>query len=177
MAESMQGLSRTCRCGELSVKNAGDPVTVMGWVSRNRNKGGLVFTDLRDRSGVLQIVFEEGKTDPEVFEKAQKLRSEDVIAVVGKVSKRAGAVNEDLATGEIEVIGESLRVLSQSLTPPFPIEDKIATKEELRLKYRYLDLRRPEQQKKIIMRSQVVNRIRNFLAEEGFIEIETPNSL
>ncbi len=174
MAESMQGLSRTCRCGELSVKNAGDPVTVMGWVSRNRNKGGLVFTDLRDRSGVLQIVFEEGKTDPEVFEKAQKLRSEDVIAVVGKVSKRAGAVNEDLATGEIEVIGESLRVLSQSLTPPFPIEDKIATKEELRLKYRYLDLRRPEQQKKIIMRSQVVNRIRNFLAEEGFIEIETP---
>ena len=139
MAESMQGLSRTCRCGELSVKNAGDPVTVMGWVSRNRNKGGLVFTDLRDRSGVLQIVFEEGKTDPEVFEKAQKLRSEDVIAVVGKVSKRAGAVNEDLATGEIEVIGESLRVLSQSLTPPFPIEDKIATKEDDTIELRSTD--------------------------------------
>ena len=174
MAESMQGLKRTHRCAELSVSNVGETVTVMGWVQKNRNKGGLVFVDVRDRSGILQVVFEEGRSDAELIEKAAKLRAEFVVAVVGTVEKRSGAVNENLATGEIEIIPTELRILSESETPPFPIEENSRTKEEVRLKYRYLDLRRPDLQRTLMMRSQVATLTRQFLAEEGFLEIETP---
>ena len=174
MAESMQGLKRTHRCAELSAANAGETVTIMGWVQKNRNKGGLVFIDVRDRSGIIQVVCEEGKTDAALIEKAAKLRSEYVVAVVGKVEKRSGAVNKNLATGEIEIIPEELRVLSESETPPFQIEENSKTKEEIRLKYRYLDLRRPDMQRNLMMRSKVATLTRQFLSEEGFMEIETP---
>ena len=174
MAESMQGLKRTHRCAELSAANAGETETIMGWVQKNRNKGGLVFIDVRDRSGIIQVVCEEGKTDAALIEKAAKLRSEYVVAVVGKVEKRSGAVNKNLATGEIEIIPEELRVLSESETPPFQIEENSKTKEEIRLKYRYLDLRRPDMQRNLMMRSKVATLTRQFLAEEGFMEIETP---
>lgn len=174
MAESMQGLKRTHRCAELSAANVGETVTIMGWVQKNRNKGGLVFVDVRDRSGIIQVVCEEGKTDAALIEKAARLRSEYVVAVVGKVEKRSGAVNENLATGEIEVVPEELRVLSESETPPFPIEENSKTKEEIRLKYRYLDLRRPDMQRNLMMRSKVATLTRQFLADEGFMEIETP---
>ena len=150
----------------------------MGWVQKSRNKGGIIFTDLRDRSGLLQIIFEQGENgdfvNAEDFEKAEKLRSEFVVAVTGKVVKRGGAANENLKTGTIEVRATGLRILSEAETPPFPIEANSKTKEELRLKHRYLDLRRPDLQGNIIMRSEVVNKIRNFLADEGFLEIETP---
>ena len=174
MAESMSGMKRTHRCAELSKAQVGQTVTVMGWVQKSRNKGGVVFVDLRDRSGILQIIFEENKCGTEIFEKAGKLRSEFVIAVTGQVCERAGAVNKNLATGEIEVIAEQLRILSESETPPFHIEENSKTKEELRLKYRYLDLRRPDIQKNIMMRSRACAVIRNYLTEEGFLEIETP---
>ncbi len=174
MAESMQGLKRTHRCGELSAANVGETVTVMGWVQKNRNKGGLVFVDVRDRSGIIQVVCEEGSTDKGILEKAAGLRSEYVVAVVGKVAKRSGAVNENLSTGEIEVLPEELRILSESETPPFPIEEHSKTKEELRLKYRYLDLRRPDLQRNLMLRSKVATMVRQFLSEEGFLEIETP---
>lgn len=174
MAESMKGLKRSCRCGELSGEDIGREVTVMGWVAKNRNKGGIVFVDLRDRSGILQIIFEEEHIGSEGFEKAGRLRSEFVIAVTGRVEARSGAVNENLATGSIEVIAKDLRILSESQTPPFPIEENITTREELRLKYRCLDLRRPDLQANIIMRSKVATLTRAFLANEGFLEIETP---
>lgn len=174
MAESMQGLKRTHRCGELSTANVGETVTIMGWVQKNRNKGGLVFVDVRDRSGIIQVVFDEGSVDAALIEKAAKLRSEYVVAVVGKVAKRSGAVNENIATGEIEVIPEELRVLSESETPPFQIEENSKTKEEVRLKYRYLDLRRPDMQRNLMMRSKVATLARQFMANEGFLEIETP---
>lgn len=174
MAESMQGLKRTHRCAELSAANAGETVTVMGWVQKNRNKGGLVFVDVRDRSGIIQVVFEEGKSEAELIEKAARLRAEFVVAVVGKVEKRSGAVNENLATGEIEIIPKQLRILAESETPPFPIEENSRTKEEVRLKYRYLDLRRPDLQRNLMMRSKVATLTRQFLADEGFFEIETP---
>lgn len=174
MAESMRGLHRTHRCGELSAENIGEQVTIMGWVQKNRNKGGLVFVDVRDRSGILQVVFEEGVAEPELIEKAAGLRSEYVIAVVGDVKRRSGAVNTNIATGEIEVVPRELRILSESATPPFPIEENSRTKEELRLKYRYLDLRRPDLQRNLMMRSKVATLTRQFLAGEGFLEIETP---
>ncbi len=174
MAESMQGLKRTHRCAELSAANVGETVTIMGWVQKNRNKGGLVFVDVRDRSGIIQVVFEEGKSEAELIEKAARLRAEFVVAVVGKVEKRSGAVNENLATGEIEIIPEQLRILSESETPPFPIEENSRTKEEVRLKYRYLDLRRPDLQRNLMMRSKVATLTRQFLSDEGFFEIETP---
>ena len=174
MAESMQGLKRSHRCTEVSSANIGEVVTVMGWVQKRRNLGSLIFVDLRDRSGLLQIVFDENDVKAEGFAKAGILRSEYVIAVEGKVTKREGAVNENLATGEIEVRALSLRILSESETPPFPIEENISTKEELRLKYRCLDLRRPDIQSNIIMRSKVATLTRAFLAQEGFLEIETP---
>ncbi len=174
MAESMQGLKRSHRCTEVSSANIGEVVTVMGWVQKRRNLGSLIFVDLRDRSGLLQIVFDENDVKAEGFAKAGTLRSEYVIAAEGKVTKREGAVNENLATGEIEVRALSLRILSESETPPFPIEENISTKEELRLKYRCLDLRRPDIQSNIIMRSKVATLTRAFLAQEGFLEIETP---
>ena len=174
MAESMKGLKRTHRCAELSAANVGEVVTVMGWVQKQRNKGGIIFVDLRDRSGLLQVIFEESDCGTENFDKAYKLRSEFVVAVVGTVCRREGAVNENLATGEIEIRATQVRVLSEAETPPFPIEADSKTKEELRLKYRYLDLRRPDIQRNIILRSKIATTIRSFLSEEGFLEIETP---
>lgn len=174
MAESMQGLKRSHRCTEVSSANIGEKVTVMGWVQKSRNKGGIIFVDLRDRSGILQVIFEESQCGAECFEKAGKLRSEFVAAIEGTVCKRAGAVNENLATGDIEVVASSLRILSEAETPPFPIEENSKTKEEIRLKYRYLDLRRPDLQRNLIMKSKVATIARQFVADEGFLEIETP---
>ena len=174
MAESMSGLHRSHRCTEVSSANIGETVTVMGWVQKRRNLGSLIFVDLRDRSGLLQIIFDSNDIGEEGFERAGSLRSEYVIAVVGTVEKRSGAVNENLKTGDIEIRAKQLRILSESLTPPFPVEDGIQTKDDLRLKYRYLDLRRPELQKNLIMRSKIATLTRQFLADEGFLEIETP---
>lgn len=174
MAESMEGLHRSMRCAEVTEAQIGETVTLMGWVQKRRNLGSLVFVDLRDRSGIMQILFDENIIGKEGFEKAQGVRSEFVLAVTGKVQKRSAAVNENLKTGSIEVAAEDLRILSESEVPPFPIEDGIKTKDEIRLKYRYLDLRRPEMQQKIMLRSKVMNLLRNFLEKEGFIEIETP---
>ena len=174
MAESMKGLHRTHRCTEVSNKNVNETVTVMGWVQKSRNKGGIIFVDLRDRSGILQVIFEEDKCGSESFAKAEKLRSEYVVAITGEVALRAGGINKNLATGDIEIIAKDIRILSEAETPPFPIEENSKTKEEVRLKYRTLDLRRPDLQRNLILRSKVVSIIRNFLAEEGFLEIETP---
>ncbi len=174
MAESMKGLHRTHRCTEVSGQNIGETVTVMGWVQKRRNLGSLIFVDLRDRSGILQIVFDEPQVGSEGFEKAGSLRSEFVIAVTGKVQKRSAAVNESLKTGDIEIIAEDIRVLSEAETPPFPIEENCQTKEEMRLKYRYLDLRRPDLQRNLMMKSKVSMLLRNFMEKEGFLEIETP---
>ena len=174
MAESMKGLKRSHRCGELSAADAGRNVTVMGWVQKQRNKGGIIFVDLRDRSGLLQIIFEESDCGAENFAKAEKFRSEFVIAVTGTVEKRAGAVNENLTTGEIEIRAKDTRILSEAQTPPFPVEADSKTKEELRLKYRYLDRRRPDLQGNLILRSNIAAAIRLFLTKEGFLEIETP---
>jgi len=174
MAESMNGLKRTHRCTEVTKAEIGSTVTLMGWVQKSRNKGGIVFVDLRDRSGIMQIIFENGDIDEEGFEKAGRLRSEFVIAVTGRVEARSGAVNENLKTGEIEVRAGALRILSESETPPFPIEENSKTREEVRLKYRYLDLRRPDLQRNLIMRSRVAVLVRQFLANEGFLEIVTP---
>ncbi len=174
MAESMKGLKRTNRCGELSAANIGEQVTVMGWVQKQRNKGGIIFVDLRDRAGILQVIFEEADCGAESFAKAEKLRSEFVVAVAGRVEKRAGAVNENLSTGEIEVRAKEVRILSEAETPPFPIEENSRTKEELRLKYRYLDLRRTDLQRNLILRSNMTAAVHAFLKEEGFLEVETP---
>ena len=174
MAESMQGLHRSHRCTEVNNTMIGDTVTVMGWVQKSRNKGGIIFVDLRDRSGILQVIFEEANCGAESFAKAEKLRAEYVAAITGTVAKRGGAVNENLKTGDIEVIATDIRILAEADTPPFPIEENSKTKEELRLKYRYLDLRRPDLQRNIMMRSKIATLTRAFLAEEGFIEIETP---
>lgn len=172
MAESMQGLHRSHRCTEVSNANIGEEITVMGWVQKRRNLGSLIFIDLRDRSGILQLVFDEN--DGEIFEKAKELRSEYVIAATGVVRKRDGAVNEELKTGDIEVEVSSLRILSESEVPPFPVEEDANTREELRLQYRYLDLRRPSLQSNLKLRSDITTFIRKFMAGEGFLEIETP---
>ncbi len=174
MSESMQGLHRTHRCTEVSNANIGETVTVMGWVQKRRNLGSLIFVDLRDRSGLLQIVFDEPQIGAAGFEKAGSLRSEYVIAVVGTVQKRTAAVNENLKTGDIEIIATDLRILSESETPPFHIEENSKTNEETRLKYRYLDLRRPDIQRNLMLRSRVLMLMRDFMSKEGFLEIETP---
>ena len=174
MAESMKGLHRTCRCAEVTNDMVGSKVTLMGWVQKARNKGGLVFVDLRDRSGIMQVIFENGGIDEEEFEKAGKLRSEFVIAVTGTVENRGGAVNENLATGALELRAESLRILAESDVPPFPIEENSKTKDEIRLKYRYLDLRRPDLQRNLMMKSKVMMLTRKFFTDEGFLEVETP---
>ncbi len=174
MAESMQGLKRTHRCTEVSTENIGEKVTVMGWVQKRRNLGALIFVDLRDRSGILQIVFDQDTVGEEGFLKAGTLRNEFVIAVEGLVQKRSAAVNENLKTGDIEVAAESIRILSESETPPFPIEEDSQTRDEVRLKYRYLDLRRPDIQKNMMLRSKVIYLMRDFMMKEGFLEIETP---
>ena len=174
MAESMLGLKRSHRCAEVVNAPIESEVTVMGWVQKNRNKGGIIFCDLRDRSGILQIIFEEDECGSEVFNKAMKLKQEFCIAVTGILKKRDGAFNESLETGELEVRAKGLRILSESETPPFHIEEDSKTKEELRLKYRFLDLRRPDLQRNLMVRSKVATTTRNFLAENGFLEIETP---
>ena len=174
MAESMAGLKRSCRCTEVTEANVGQELTLMGWVQKSRNKGGIIFTDLRDRTGIIQIIFEESDCGAESFAKAERLRSEFTIAVTGVVEKRSGAANENLKTGSIEVRARSLRILSESEVPPFPIEENSKTREEVRLKYRYLDLRRPDLQRNILVRSRVATMVRQFLADEGFLEIETP---
>ncbi len=174
MAESMKGLKRSHRCTEVSNQNIGETVTVMGWVQKRRNLGALIFVDLRDRSGLLQIVFDENSVGSAGFEKAGTIRNEFVIAVTGKIQKRTAAVNENLKTGDIELIAEDIRILSESETPPFPIEENSQTKDELRLKHRYLDLRRPDIQRNMMLRSKVIYLMREFMAKEGFLEIETP---
>ena len=174
MAESMKGLKRTCRCAEVTKAQIGETVTLMGWVQKARNKGGIIFVDLRDRSGIMQLIFENGEIDDAGFEKASKLRSEFVIAVTGRVEARSGAVNTNLATGELEIRCESLRILSESETPPFAVEENSKTREEMRLKYRFLDLRRPDLQRNLMVRSRVAQLTRAFMANEGFLEIETP---
>ena len=170
----MKGLKRTHRCTEVTTADIGETVTLMGWVQKRRNLGSLIFVDLRDRSGLMQLYFEEETIGTEGFAKAGTLRSEFVIAVTGTVEKRSGAVNESLKTGEIEIKVTDLRILSESQTPPFPIDSDITVKDDLRLKYRYLDLRRPNIQSNLIMRSKVATLTRQFLADEGFLEIETP---
>ena len=174
MAESIRGMKRSHRCTEVSAANIGQTVTVMGWVQKRRNLGSLIFIDLRDRSGILQIVFDENSVGADGFTKAGTLRSEFVIAVTGTVQKRSAAVNEALKTGDIEVIATDIRVLSESQTPPFQIEENSQTKDEIRLKYRYLDLRRPDIQRNLMMRSKVAYLMRDFMSKEGFLEIETP---
>ncbi len=174
MAEAMKGLHRSHRCAELGIQDTGKEVTLMGWVQKQRNAGGIIFVDLRDRSGLIQVVFEESDCGGEHFARAEKLRSEFVIAVVGTVEKRAGAVNASLSTGEIEVRAGQMRILSEAQTPPFPIETGSKTREDLRLQYRYLDLRRPDLQRNIILRSSIAASIRTFMTQEGFLEIETP---
>ena len=174
MAESMLGLKRSHRCAEVVNAKVGDTVCVMGWVAKNRVKGGIIFLDLRDRSGIVQIIFEEESCGIEIFEKASKIRAEFCIAVSGTLVNRKGAENADLATGKLEIIAKELRILSEAETPPFPIEEDSKTKEELRLKYRYLDLRRPDLQRNIMLRSKIATFTREYLAKEGFLEIETP---
>ena len=174
MGESMKGLKRTCRCAEVTTADIGKTVTLMGWVQKARNKGGIIFVDLRDRSGIMQLIFENGSIDEEGFEKAARLRSEFVIAVTGVVEKRSGAVNPNLKTGEMEVRANSLRILSEAETPPFPVEENSKTREEVRLKYRYLDLRRPDLQRNTRSSVQIATLTRQFMAGEGFLEIETP---
>lgn len=173
MAESMKGMKRTHRCTELSKADVGKMVTVMGWVAKYRNKGGLIFIDLRDRSGILQLVYEEQDCGSEVFEKAAKLRNEYVVAATGVVTERT-AVNENIPTGYIEIRVKETRILSEAETTPFEIVNDLKTKEELRLKYRYLDLRRPDMQEKLMLKSRVLRLMRDFMADEGFLEIETP---
>ncbi len=174
MAESMRGLKRSHRCTEVSASDIGTKVTVMGWVQRRRNLGSLIFIDLRDRSGLLQIVFDENNVGAEGFAKAGTLRNEFVVAVEGTIQARSAAVNENLKTGDIEVIAETIRILSESETPPFPIEENSQTRDDIRLKYRYLDLRRPDIQRNLMLRSKVAYLLREFMAKEGFLEIETP---
>ena len=169
MAESMKGLHRTHRCTELSIADIGKTVTVMGWVAKYRNKGGLIFIDLRDRSGILQLVYEEQDCGTEAFNKAAKFRNEFVIAATGVVTERA-AINENIPTGHIEIRVKETRILSEAETTPFEIVNDLKTKEELRLKYRYLDLRRPDMQKKLMLKSKVLRLMRDFMADEGFVE-------
>ena len=173
MSESMHGLKRTHRCTELSAANVGQEVIVMGWVQRRRNLGQILFITLRDRSGLLQLSFNEN-TEKELFEKAETLRSEYVIAARGIVVSRGADANKSMQTGDIEIDVKELRILSEAETTPFEILEDIDTKEELRLKYRYLDLRRPDMQKNLILRSKVTQSVRRFLETEGFLEIETP---
>ena len=174
MAESMKGMKRSHRCGEVTEQEIGKEVTLMGWVQKSRNKGGIIFVDLRDRSGIMQLIFENGTIDDAGFEKAAKLRSEYVIAVRGIVGRRAGAVNEKLATGTMEVRVSYLRILAEAETPPFPVEEESRTRDDVRLKYRYLDLRRPDLQRNMILRSEVAYLTREFFHQEGFLELETP---
>ncbi|HBC96900.1 MAG TPA: aspartate--tRNA ligase, partial [Clostridium sp.] len=172
MGESLNGLKRTHMCGEFRENNIGEKVTVMGWVQRKRNLGGLVFVDLRDRTGILQIVFGE-KIDDEAFKKSDNIKSEYCIAASGVIVKRESP-NRGIPTGMVELKGEFIRIFSESETPPIYIKENLDTDENIRLKYRYLDLRRPDMQRIFLLRHKTAKTIRDFLDEEGFIEIETP---
>lgn len=173
--ETMEGMKRTHHCGELRASNEGQEVVLCGWVSHRRDHGGLIFIDLRDRSGLVQLVFAEDKIGADQFPKAESLRSEFVVAVRGKVSLRdKETINPNMATGEVEIYAEELRILNKAQTPPFYIQDGIDVDENVRLKYRYLDLRRPEMQKNIMLRHRVTKLMRDYFDEHGFLEIETP---
>ena len=172
MAENILGLKRTAYCGEITEIYEGKEVTLMGWVQKRRVLGGLLFVDLRDREGICQVVFDEAD-DKDLFEKAYTLRSEFVIAVVGTVRERE-AKNDKIKTGNIEVLAKELRILSKAQTPPFEILPDSDVNEELRLKYRYLDLRRSDLKDSIIMRHKITKAVRDYYSENGFIEIETP---
>ncbi len=174
MAESMTGFKRSCMCGLVKETMTGESVTVMGWVQRRRDLGQLIFIALRDRTGIVQVVI-DGNSEEEIFKKAETVRSEYVLAVTGKVALRTEEnINESMKTGKIEIIAEQMKILSESDTPPFQVEDNINVNDELRLKYRYLDLRRPSIFKNIQLRHNVVKTVRDFLSDEGFLEIETP---
>ena len=174
MSESIYGLKRTHMCTELSARNIGEKVTVMGWVQRSRNLGGVIFVSLRDRTGLLQVTFNSEQNE-ELFKKAETLKSEYVIAVIGTVAGRTPEnINPKMKTGEIEVIGEELRILNSSETPPIYIEENLDANEAVRLKYRYLDLRRPDMQRNILLRHRVAKIARDYFDEQGFIEVETP---
>lgn len=174
MGESLAGLKRTYYCGTINKAHEGQEVTLMGWVHRRRDHGGVIFLDLRDRTGLVQVVFNPGIGE-ELFQKAESIRNEYVLAVVGTVKLRPeGTVNPNMATGEIEVVAKDLRLLSTAKTPPFYIDDEVDVDENVRLKYRYLDLRRPVMQKGLMLRHQVVKVIRDYVDEKGFLEIETP---
>lgn len=175
MEELMSGLKRSHMCCELNQTNIGQTVTVMGWVQRRRNLGKqLIFIALRDRTGLLQIIV-DANTSEDIFTKAEPIRTEYVLAVKGIVRARTEKdINPNMKTGKIEIEVTELRILSESETPPFQVEDSIIVKDDLRLKYRYIDLRRPEMQKNILLRHNISHCIRNFLSDEGFLEIETP---
>jgi len=174
MSESIYGIKRTHMCSNLRLENVGETVTVMGWTHKRRDLGGVIFVDLRDRSGILQVVFNSA-VDKEIFEKAEVIRNEYVIAIVGEVVKRAAdTVNPKIETGEIEVMAKELRILSSAETPPVYIEEDSDVNENVRLKYRYIDLRRPDMQRNLMLRHRVAKIARDFYDENGFIEIETP---
>src|SRR5262245_38753142 len=167
-------LRRTHSCGALRASDEGQNVILMGWVHRRRDHGGVIFVDLRDREGITQVVFHED-VGPEVHERAEEVRPEYVIAVEGKTAPRgAAAVNPNLSTGEIEVVAAKTGILNGSRTPPFPMEEQVDVAEDARLKYRYVDLRRPHMQRNIILRSKISFAVREVLCGEGFLEIETP---
>ena len=172
MAEFLTGMKRTCYCGSLRAENIGEEVVVCGWTQRQRDLGQLIFIDLRDRTGIVQLAFDDN-TDRAVFEKASSVRSEYVLGVRGVVRERS-AKNKEIPTGDIEIEVKELRILSESETTPFEIIDNCPTAELTRLKYRYLDLRRPELQKNILFRHKVAKVTRDFFDENGFIELETP---
>lgn len=175
MAELLQGWKRSHRVGELTAEQIGQEVTLMGWAGTWRNLGALIFIGLRDRSGLMQVVFNESGLPKEVFELAETIRSEYVIAVKGTLARRTPEmVNKEMKTGEYEVIASELKILSSAETPPFYIDDNVNTKEDLRLKYRYLDLRRPRMQDILMMRHRIAQITRSYFDEQGFLEIETP---
>ena len=175
MSEALTGLKRTCMCADVSEAMIGQEVTVMGWVQRRRDLGQLIFIALRDRTGLVQIAIDENATEKDLFAKAETIRSEYVLAVRGEVAARTeGNINPNMKTGKIEIIAKELRILSDSETTPFQIEDSVTVKDDLRLKYRYLDLRRPSQLNNLVLRHKVAQVMRNFLDQENFLEIETP---
>jgi len=172
MADTIKGLKRTHYCGDITVNDIGNEVVLFGWTQRQRDLGGLIFIDLRDRTGIVQLVFDDN-TDKAIFEKAFSIRSEFVLAVKGIVRRRA-AINSKILTGETEIVVCDLRLLAKSETPPFEIAENTKVNEELRLKYRYLDLRRPDMQNNLILRHRIVKIARDYYDQNGFIEIETP---
>lgn len=174
MSETIQGLKRTCYCGEVNAGMNDRELVLMGWIHRRRDHGGVIFVDLRDREGMVQIVFDPDMGE-ELFHKAETIRNEFVLAVVGKVRMRPeGTINPNLKTGEVEVKAHDFRILSAAKTPPFYITDDVDVDETVRLRYRYLDLRRPVMQQALVLRHKTVKAIRDFCSERGFLEIETP---